>query len=329
VDLVLKLAGVSLTAGVVLLLAVLLVVVVIPDALPLVLTGSRTHPSSTPVAAVTPSPSPTDVPTPTPSPSPSPPNRTASLIKLAADLNKIAAAGGARASVSLIELGGVAPLALWSVKGDSVWQADSTYKLPLLMAEAQGIASGKYKGTDSLCYKSSDYEAGWYDDYAPGKCFTRTVLATRVGRYSDNTAAHILVRYLGGSAALNTFARAMGAKGSKFFLPNTTTTSDLARLWASEVSDVAGGPAARNWLYPILTGTYWESGIPAGTPRGPVVHKVGFNGKSINDAALVVRGPKGAYILTICTYGPGNAAGWNVVSKMATRVWQFEAARPS
>jgi hypothetical protein len=59
-----------------------------------------------------------------------------------------------------------------------------------------------------------------------------------------------------------------------------------------------------------------------------VVHKVGYNGKSINDAALVVNGPQGAYVLTICTYGPGNAAGWKVVSNMAKRVWQFEAARP-
>ena len=325
----LKLAGASLTAVVVLLLAVLFVVVVIPDTLSLVLTGSRAHPSSTPVAAVTPSPSPSPSALPSPTPSPSPPSRAASLKKLAADLNKIAAAGGARASVSLTELDGLAPLALWSIKGDLVWQADSTYKLPLLMAEAQGIADGKYKGTDMLCYKSSDYEAGWYDDYVPGECFSRNVLATRVGHFSDNTAAHILVRYLGGSDALNAFATSMGAKTSKFYLPNTTTTADLARLWAAEATGRAGGTGAKNWLYPLLISTYWESGIPAGTPRGPVVHKVGFNGKSINDAALVLRGPKGAYVLTICTYGPGNAAGWNVVSKMATRVWQFEAARPS
>ena len=91
----------------------------------------------------------------------------------------------------------------------------------------------------------------------------------------------------------------------------------------------AGGAPAQKWLYPLLTKTYWESGIPAGTPKSPVVHKVGYNGKSINDAALVVSGPKGAYILTICTYGPGNAAGWNVLSKMAQRVWLFEAGRPT
>jgi hypothetical protein len=328
VALVLKLAGVAMSVGVVLLLGVLFVAVIVPDTLPLVLTGGRgNHPSPSPVAAVSPSPSP--LPTPTPSPSPTPPNRTAALKKLAADLNRIAVAGGARASATLIELGGTAPLAMWSVKGDTSWQADSTYKLPLLMAEAQGIATGKFKSTDLLCYRSSDYEAGWFDDYVPGKCFTRLVLATRVGHFSDNTSAHILVRYLGGSTGLNAFAKSIGAKESQFFLPNTTTTNDLARLWASEAQGNAGGAAAQKWLYPLITNTYWESGIPAGTPRAPVVHKVGYNGKSINDAALVVRGPKGAYILTICTYGPGNAAGWTVVSQLANRVWLFEAARPT
>ena len=327
----LKLAGLTVTALAGLALVATIVVVVFPASAAWLPIGNRA--AATPVAAVTPTPAPSPsespLPSPSPTPSPSPPNRTASLAKLTSDLNKIAAAGGARASVSLVELAGVAPIGFWSIKGDSVWQADSTYKLPLLMAEAQGIASGKYKTTDSLCYKSSDYEAGWYDDYAPGECFTRNELAARVGHYSDNTAAHILVRYLGGSAGLNAFARTMGATGSKFFVPNTTTSADLARLWAAEVRGLGGGPVAQKWLYPLLTKTYWESGIPAGTPRATVVHKVGFDGKSINDAAFVVNGPKGGYILTICTYGPGNAAGWNVIASMAKRVYQFEAARPS
>ena len=50
---------------------------------------------------------------------------------------------------------------------------------------------------------------------------------------------------------------------------------------------------------------------------------------AVNDAALVVNGPKGAYILTICTNGPGGAAGWQVIARMATRIYQFEVARPA
>jgi beta-lactamase class A len=324
---VLKLAGAGLTVAVLLLLSGLFVVVVFPGAVPLLLVGSRAAPSSSPVAVVTASPSP--LPSPPTSPSPIPVNRTIAFAALTTDLNKIAAAGGAKASVSLMELEGVAPVAMWSIQGDTSWPADSTYKLPLLIAEAQGIAEGKVKGTDKLCYKSTDYEVGWFGDYAPGKCYTRDVLAQRIGHFSDNTAAHILVRYLGGPTALNAFAKSMGAIESKFWLPNTTTTADLARLWWYEAVGAAGGEAAQKWLYPLVTKTYWESGIPAGTPKATVAHKVGFNGRSLNDAALVVNGPKGAYVLTICTNGPGGAAGWQVLARMATRVYQFEVARPA
>jgi beta-lactamase class A len=324
---VLKLVGAGLTVLVLLLLSGLFVLVAFPGELPLALVGGRAAPSSSPVAVVTASPS--QLPSPSPTPSPIPVSRTPALQKLNTDLSKIAVAGAAKVSVSLVELAGSAPISLWSIKGDASWPADSTYKLPLLMAEAQGIAAGKFKATDQLCYKSSDYEVGWYDDYAPGKCYTRAVLAQRIGHFSDNTAAHILVRYLGGSVALNAFARSMGAVQSRFWLPNTTSTSDLARLWWYEAVGAAGGTAAQSWLYPLITKTYWEAGIPAGTPKATVVHKVGYNGRSLNDAALVVNGPKGAYILTICTNGPGGAAGWQVIAQMATRVYQFEVARPA
>ncbi len=279
----------ALTVVVVLVLASLFVVVVLPGTIPAMLTSSRPVGSPSPVAVITPSPSAL----PSPSPSPSPPSRTAAIQKLATDLTRIA--GGARVSLSLVELSGTAPLALWSIKGDT----------------------------------TSDHVAGWYEDYTAGECFTRNVLALRVGRYSDNTAAHILLRYLGGSTALNTFARTMGATQPKFFLPNTTTSADLARIWASEATGAGGGAAAQKWLYPLMTRTHWETGIPAGTPRAPVVHQVSYNGKYISDAALVVNGPKGAYVLTICTYGPGYTAGWQVVARMANRVWLFEAARPA
>jgi beta-lactamase class A len=321
---VLKVGGLALTGLAVLALTASVVVVVLPQALT-AFSAAKPSPLPTPVAAVAPSPSPPPIPTPAHAPI----VRAADVQKLSADLARIVSSGGARAGVSIIELAGTAPLGLWSMNGDVPWEADSTYKLPLLIAEAQGISSGTIHRSDKLCYKVSDFETGWFDDYAPGKCFTRDVLAQRVGHYSDNTAAHILIRYLGGSGALNAYARTLGASDSKFFLPNTTTSADLARLWAAEAGGAAGGAAAQAWLYPLITHTRWESGIPAGTPNGTVVHKIGFDGHSLNDAALVLNGPKGPYILTVCTYGPGGAAGWQIIARIATTVWNFESARPA
>ncbi len=238
-------------------------------------------------------------------------------------LNSAGASGG----VSLTELGGTSPQS-WSYKGDDQMVAASTYKLPLLMEEAQNVSSGHWRGTDSLCYEDGDWEDGYYSDYDPGICLSRAQLDQRVGQTSDNTAAHILVRNVGGASALNNYARDHGARKSAFYDPNTTTTNDLARLWVNEATGHAGGRKAQQYLYPMLTHTVYEHGIPAGVPsRTNVVHKIGILGGVINDAGVVLNGPHGAYVLTICTQGQGGDAGWSLLASISRAVWQFEAAR--
>jgi beta-lactamase class A len=235
--------------------------------------------------------------------------------------------GGADGAVTLTELGGSSPQT-WSLNGDKPFVAASTYKLPLLMEEAQYVTAGKWHGTDSLCYEDGDYEDGYWNDYHDGLCMSRSQLENRVGQNSDNTAAHMLVRYDGGTSALNSYARAHGAKESAFYVPNMTTTNDLARLWADEVAGNAGSRSAQQYLYPILTHTSYEDGIPAGVPsKVAVVHKIGILDGEVNDAAYIQKGPQGAYVLTICTDGQGGDPGWKVLADISRAVWQFEAAR--
>jgi beta-lactamase class A len=238
----------------------------------------------------------------------------------------LAQALGATVSVSLIELGGTQPRS-WSAGGDRSMVAASTYKLPLLMAEAQGIAAGTIHATDVLCYIDSDWEDGWFGDYVEGLCFSRAELDQRAGAYSDNTAAHILVRYMGGTVKLNQYAQAHGAMESQFYDPNQTTANDLARLLANEQTGAAGGAAAQQYLYSLLTHTQYESGVPAGVPATTtVVHKIGDIDQSVNDAAIVLNGPQGAYALVVMVE-MANGDGWSLISQISNRVWQFEAAR--
>ena len=245
---------------------------------------------------------------------------------LESDLARMARSSGAFVGISLIDIGGRSPLT-WNYYGSTQFVAASTYKLPVLMYEAQGIASGRLHTWDRLCYRSSDYEPGPFA-YYPGQCFTRQTLAWRIGHYSDNTAAHIFIRYMGGSGVLNAYARAHGALASSFFYPNRTIPADLARLWRSEATGAAGGAKAQAWLYPLLTHTLYESGIPAGVPRTlTVAHKVGFLGYYIHDAALVRGGHAGPYVLVIMTRGLGGTAAWRLIARLSYRVWQYENAR--
>lgn len=240
------------------------------------------------------------------------------------DVARIVAASGAQIGVSLVELSGDTPVS-WSYNGDQQFVAASTYKLPLLMANAQLVAAGAAHDSDPICYSDWMWEDGWYSDYTDGACYTRLELAARIAQHSDNTAAHMLVASLGGSQALNSYAARHGAAESAFYDPNLTTANDLARLLVDLASGRAGGGAAQQWLYPLLTHTSFESGIPAGVQaNATVVHKVGMLDSVVNDAAIVLNGPRGAYVLTVMTDGPGGDAGWALVAQVSGVVWRFE-----
>jgi beta-lactamase class A len=249
------------------------------------------------------------------------------VTQLAAAVDTLITASGATAGVTLIELGGTDPVS-WSANGAEVFTAASTYKLAALMLEAENIAAGKTDPNGAVCFEPGDYESGWFDDYGVGVCFTRTELAVRAGIYSDNTAGHMLVRDVGGAAVLNAWAASIGATSSQFFEGNTTTAADLAALWDDEAQGSLGGAAAQAWLYPMLTDTRTESGVPAGVDGVTVVHKTGTIDLVENDAALVSSGPDGAYVLVVMTDGVGGTPGWQLIAGISAPVWQFEEARP-
>jgi beta-lactamase class A len=250
-----------------------------------------------------------------------------SPMTLTASVEQLVVASGGSAGVTLVELGGATPL-VWAFNGTRVFTAASTYKLAALLMEAENIAAGTTDPNGLVCYQDSDYEDGWFDDYAAGACFTRSEVARRAGLDSDNTAGHMLVRDLGGADVLNAWAASVGATDSVFFTDNTTSSNDLATLWAAEAKGGLGGTAAQAWLYPLLTGTATEAGIPAGVAsRSAVVHKTGALDTVENDAALVRSGPNGAYVLTVMTDGVGGDAGWQLIASVSSIIWSFEAAR--
>ena len=250
-----------------------------------------------------------------------------SPMTLTAAIEPAVSQSGGSVGIALVEIGGTAPL-VWSYNGSEVFTAASTYKLAALMLEAQDVASGAANPDGFVCFEDSDYEDGWFDDYADGDCYTRNELARRAGLYSDNTAGHMLVRDVGGADALNAWAASVGAKSSVFFTDNTTTAADLAALWTAEARGSLGGAAAQSWLYPFLTRTATEAGVPAGVQgRSSVVHKTGTIDLVENDAALVQSGPNGAYVLVVMTDGMGGDAGWQLIASVSSEVWTFEAGR--
>jgi beta-lactamase class A len=256
---------------------------------------------------------------------PAPP-RPRDAAALGVAIAALEAVGGAAVGVSLVELAGTLPLS-WSSNGTGVFSAASTYKLAALMIEAQRIAAGTTDPNGLVYFEEADYEDGVFDDYTAGAGFTRSELAYRAAHFSDNTAGHMLVRDIGGAVALNAWAAALGATGSSFFDGNTTTAADLAALWTAEATGRLGGGAAQAWLYPLLTNTLYESGIPAGTRGATVIHKTGAVDLTENDAALVVGTASGAYVLAVLTDGLDETSGTAFIASIASAVETFENAR--
>ena len=264
-------------------------------------------------------------PTPAATPTPAPAHPT--FDALARKVDAIIADSGGPVGVSLVELGGVAP-STWSDAGSTQIDAASTYKLPALIDEAQLVAQGARNPAGQVCFTDGDWEDGWFDDYSSGLCYARSELAQRAGIYSDNTAGHMLVRDLGGSKALNAYAASLGALHSTFFDSNLTTADDLARLMTVEATGGAGGASAQAWLYPQLTRTHFEGGIPAGVPAGAlVIHKTGELAPVVNDAAIISGGPSGPYVLAVMTDGPDGNLAWPIIAQISAAVWSYEAAR--
>jgi beta-lactamase class A len=243
--------------------------------------------------------------------------------RLLSELQAVVAGTRARVGVAVVDLRGPQPKRT-ELNAGATFEAASTYKFVALMANAERIAAGSMRPSDRLCFRPSEAEDGWFKDYAAGRCFSRQTLAIRAAQYSDNTAGHMLVDSLGGGRALNAYARSRGAARSAFYYPNRTTAGDLATLWTSEAQGQAGGQGAQQWLYPLLTRTAFEQGVPAGVPGSArVVHKVGWIDSTVNDAALVTA-PGARYVLVVTTDALGGDPGWALVARISAVVWKYE-----
>lgn len=225
-------------------------------------------------------------------------------------LSRLVADSGGEAGIHFQELQGPHPIGL-QLGADRQFTAASTYKLPLLMAEAAAGPEAQ------LCFQEEDWEDGPFGDYSEGACYSRLELMTRAGKQSDNTAARILLRDLGGKQTLDAFARQNGARQSSLVDPNLTTAGDLGRLAAR----------APRSIYPLLTQTENQSGLPAGVPPAvPVAHKDGWYEDAEADVGIVLISPRGPYVLAVCTAGIGGQAGWQLIAAVSRAVWAFESA---
>ncbi|MEG4057759.1 MULTISPECIES: serine hydrolase [unclassified Microcoleus] len=127
------------------------------------------------------------------------------------------------------------------IKGDRVFPAASTIKLPILIAFYQDVDAGKVSLDETLVMKSDLVASGsgTMQDRPNGTRFSIRETVDKMITISDNTATNMIIERLGGIAKLNERFRSWGLTDTRirnwlgdFQGTNTTSSVDMVKLLA-------------------------------------------------------------------------------------------------
>jgi beta-lactamase class A len=201
----------------------------------------------------------------------------------------------------------------WSSRGDDVFHAASTMKIPVMIELFHQVREGKVKLSDALPIKNEfhslvdgsvftlkpadDSEADLYK--AVGQTRTLDQLCDLMVTVSSNFATNLLIQKLGidniRATVTSLHADGMdikrGVEDQKAFdkgLNNTTTAHGLVTLLVAIANGKAVDSDSSAKMVEILERQKHNEGIPAGVPKNIwVAHKTGEITKIHHDAGIV------------------------------------------
>ena len=155
--------------------------------------------------------------------------------------------------------------------------AASSIKTPILLAAMEELDAGKLRWNEPLALTKevAGGGAGWMASRPLGTRFPVWEAATEMIRVSDNSATNLLIKRLGGKAALNARFQALGLSGTviRNWLPdldgtNTTSSHDLARAIALVDTGEKLSPRARDLFREVLGKSRTNTLLPLGLLMG-------------------------------------------------------------
>jgi len=190
------------------------------------------------------------------------------------------------------------------VRGNERFVAASLYKLDVLLAVASLHAQGKLNYDDTITAILDDD----IEDYAngdpgidPGTVLTVQRTAELMIDESNNTAAAMLIRTVGGQNAVNSTLQDYGL-GHTIYDPNNdnlTSSGDMMRYFEMLYSARLVDADESKWMLDILLRQELNFLIPANLPDNvPVAHKTGNLPNLMHDAGIVYS-PGGPYAIVV------------------------------
>jgi beta-lactamase class A len=211
---------------------------------------------------------------------------------------------------------------------DRVLPAASTIKLPILIALFQDVDTQKVRLEEKLTIDKQSIagEAGDLQDQKPGTQVSILVAATKMMTISDNTATNLIIKRLGGAAALNQRFRNWGLQVTTIHrsLPdlegtNVTTARDLARSIAAIDRGKIVSATSRSQMLSMMSHTARNTMLPKGLGVGAkIAHKTGDIGSTIADVGTIELPSGQKYIAAVLVNRPYNdPAGPELVRQMS------------
>jgi beta-lactamase class A len=224
---------------------------------------------------------------------------------------------------------------------DRVLPAASTIKLPILIALFQDVDTQKVRLEEKLTIDKQSIagEAGDLQAQKPGTQVSVLVAATKMMTISDNTATNLIIKRLGGAAALNQRFRNWGLQVTTInnLLPdlegtNVTTAKELARsILAIERGKIVSD-ASRSQMLSMMSHTARNTMLPKGLGKGAkIAHKTGDIGSTIADVGTIELPTGKKYIAAVLVNRPYNdPAGPALVRQMSKIAYEhFDRPKPN
>ena len=260
---------------------------------------------------------------------------------------RIAQVPGAQVAIAVRDLSSGQRL---SIRGDTVYHAASTMKVPVLFALYREFQAKRLQPTQlfplvnafTSIVDGSPYALNASDDsdstvYAlVGRNVPLRELAARMITHSSNLATNALITRLEPTritALAHTFGATRmqvlrGVEDNLAFragLNNTTTANDLVALFVALQQGKVANAALTKDMLSILEAQAFNDEIPAGLPAGTrIAHKTGSITGVLHDAGIVYPDRRKPYVIAVLTRGiPDERIARALMKDCSRIVWEW------
>jgi beta-lactamase class A len=202
------------------------------------------------------------------------------------------------------------------VRGETVYSAASTIKIPILIAFFQDVDAEKIHLDESLTLTKEliGGGSGNLQYQKPGSKISALETVTKMSVISDNTATNMIVERLGGKESLNKRFREWGLNSTVInnALPdlegtNTTSPKDLVKLLAMLDRSELVSLKSRDRIFSIMRQTTNQTLLSQGIEKNATIaHKTGDIGLMLGDAGIIDMPNGKRYIGSVLVKRPHN-----------------------